>query len=159
MNWELPSSDTFWKATEIYLSAAYDGAPSAAVKSRLQTLRMSSGDSFYESSVFEATPKDDPVRLGLRLGNRWYPHMKLMIERSPDGHGALFRADTHDRHIQVDASSREYAAFRELMEKNQSLASQIETAWEANGLATFKGYLRQDLARRQALEHKSSTSS
>jgi len=37
-----------------------------------------------------------------------------------------------------------------MMEKNQSLASRIEAAWESGGLPTFKSFLRQDLARRQA---------
>ena len=88
--------------------------------------------------------------MSLRLGNPWYPHMKLTIERAPDGKTSLFRADTHDRHIHVGPESPEYAAFCQMMEKNQSLASRIEAAWESGGLPTFKSFLRQDLARRQA---------
>ena len=150
MNWEKPSAAEFWKAVEVYLAAAYDAALPAAVCARIETLRAAPADTLYQSTVFEPVPREAPVRLNLRLGNRWYPHMKLVIERSPDGRGSLFRADTHDRHIQVDPSSREYAAFRELMENNQGLASRIESAWEAGGLATFKSFLRDDLARRQA---------
>jgi hypothetical protein len=74
--------------------------------------------------------------------------MKLVIERSPDGAGHLFRADTHDRHIRPAPGSREEAAFRELMEFNQRLAQTIETAWEQRGLRTFKAFLREDLERR-----------
>mgnify|MGYP000446834360 CR=1 FL=1 len=52
-----------------------------------------------------------PIRYALRLGNLSYPHMKLIIDRSPDGKGYLLRADTHDAHIQPKAGSREQAAF------------------------------------------------
>jgi len=93
---------------------------------------------------------DGPVRLSLRLGNQWYPHMKLVVEQAPDGQTSLFRADTHDRHIQVDPSSKDYAAFCELSQKNQSLAGRIEAIWESNALPTFKSFLRNDLARRRS---------
>ena len=149
MNWEKPAATDFWKAVETYLALAYDGTPPAAVRSRLDTLGAVPFEAMFQSAVFELTPKEDPIRLSLRLGNRWYPHMKLVIERSPHGNGSLFRADSHDRHIQVDPASREYAAFRELRENNQSLSSRIESEWESGGLPTFKSFLRQDLARRQ----------
>jgi hypothetical protein len=75
--------------------------------------------------------------------------MKLAIERRPDRHGYLFRADTHDSHCCPATTSREYGAFRELMELNQSVAQAIETAWERDDLPTFKTFLKEDLARRQ----------
>ncbi|HXE53332.1 MAG TPA: hypothetical protein VN541_09970, partial [Tepidisphaeraceae bacterium] len=118
MNWEKPAISDFWKAVEIYLAQAYDGPPPATVRSRLDALGATPPEALFDAPTFEATPKEDPVRLSLRLGNRWYPHMKLVVERSPDGRGSLFRADSHDRHIQVDPSSREYAALRQLRENN-----------------------------------------
>ena len=150
MSWQLPTPASFWNAVEIYLAAAYDGACPAPVRTRIDSLRAQPERDLFQAPAFEATPKDQPVRLCLRLGNRWYPHMKLAIDQAPDGRTSLFRADTHDRHIQVGPESPEYSAFCQLMEKNQSLASQIEFDWEAGGLPTFKSFLRQDLARRQA---------
>jgi hypothetical protein len=76
--------------------------------------------------------------------------MKLVIERSPDGSGALFHADTHDRHVQPPPDAPEAGAFAELAAKNQELSARIEAAWEEAGLPTFKRYLREDLARRKA---------
>ena len=150
MNWEKPALADFWKAVGIYLDAAYAGKPPSAVQNRLDALRALPQDDLYLSPGFEAAPKELPVRLCLRLGNRWYPHMKLMIDQAPDLRRSLFRADTHDRHIQVDPTSRDYAAFCEMMQKNQALAARIEAEWEAQGLATFKSFLREDLARRGA---------
>jgi hypothetical protein len=150
MSWQLPNPGDFWKAVEIYLAAAYEGPCPGAVRTRVDSLRTVPEADLFRSSSFEPTPKEQPTRLALRLGNPWYPHMKLVIEVAPDQQTSLFRADTHDRHIHVAPESREYTAFCEMMGKNQTLASRIEADWEAAGLATFKSFLRQDLARRQA---------
>ena len=114
----------------------------------LTQLRSASESDFYRLAAFERGPSDDPIRFSLRLGNHFYPHMKLTIERSPDGVHTLFRVDTHDQHVQVKPDAPEAAAVAELTRRNQSLAQQIEAAWEENGLVTFKKYLREDLARR-----------
>ena len=150
MSWDKPTPADIWKAVEIYLDLAYGGKAPPAVQTRIHTLRVFPQDDLYRCPVFEAAPKDNPVRLALRLGNQWYPHMKLVVEQAPDGRSSLFRADTHDRHIQVDPSSKDYAAFCELSQKNQSLAGRVEAAWETGGLPTFKSYLRNDLARRRS---------
>jgi hypothetical protein len=149
MTWEKPTPAATWQAIDTYLRMAYDGLPSPAVRSRLDALREVDECVFYQSNPFEPIPKDEPSRFDLRLGNRWYPHMKLVIERAPDRQSYLFRADTHDRHIQPPPGSRDHAAFAELMQKNQSLSSRIEAAWESAGLPTFKSFLRADLARRR----------
>ena len=75
--------------------------------------------------------------------------MKLVLELSPDRRGYLLRADTHDKHVAPPAESPEYASFRQLMDENRAIAEAIETAWAAEGLSTFKTYLRDDLARRR----------
>src|SRR5687767_8486237 len=71
-----------------------------AVRARLETLRSTPDAAFYDSAVFEhaagapacppggAAPppaparesRDGPTRYALRLGNRHYPHMKLVID-------------------------------------------------------------------------------
>ena len=149
MAWETPNPAQVWRAIEIYLSHAYERPPTIAVRQRLDLLRATPEETFFACNAFEATPKEEPTRLDLRLGNRFYPHMKMVIERAPDGRRCLFRADTHDRHIQPAPGSREYDAFRQLMEQNQSVAGQIEAAWESQGVPTFKSYLREDLERRR----------
>jgi hypothetical protein len=150
MSWEPPIVSETWKAIELYLSLAYTGEPPLAVRARLDAMRASSEDEFYRIAAFERTPPENPAKYSLRLGNRFYPHMKLVIECAPDGTHVLFRADTHDRHVQPKPNSPEAAAFAELSRNNQELAQQIESAWDERGLPTFKRYLRDDLARRKA---------
>ena len=156
MSWPRPQPQTVLQAIEIYLGVAYAGGKTPSpVEARFQTLRNLAGDDFFASPLFERDKDSnpEPTRYALRLGNRHYPHMKLVIERSPDGRAHLFRADTHDRHIRPKPESREYAAFTELMKQNQTLAEQIEHAWAERGLNTFKSYLRRDLASRQHPPH------
>ena len=147
MRW--PEPELVWRAIDAYLKVAFDGEPPSAVRSRLETLRALDPQAFYDSAVFETQGDGTPTRKLLRLGNRFYPHMKLAIEKRPDRHGCLFRADTHDAHCCPATTSREYAAFRQLMEMNQTIAQTIESTWEKEGLPTFKTYLKEDLARRQ----------
>lgn len=147
MKW--PEPVLVWKAVELFLGVAYDGPPPSAVRARLDTLRGVDKDSFFDNGVFERKGDGNMARLYLRLGNRYYPHMKMAIERRPDHRGFLFRADTHDAHCCPVPGAREYAAFRQLMEVNQTVAQAIEAAWEREGVPTFKTYLREDLARRQ----------
>src|SRR4051812_34127677 len=108
---DLPEPSVVWQAVETYLSRAYQGAAiPKAVRDRLDALK-TSGDSLYSSPAWELDNKSAPAKYMLRLGNKHYPHMKLSIDRRPDGPGFLFRADTHDRHINVPAGSKEHAIF------------------------------------------------
>ena len=149
MAWNRPGVQQVWAAIEVYLRGAYGGAaPPSAVRDRLASLRAAADPDFYDSPVFERDDARPPTRYCLRLGNKIYPHMKLLIERAPDGRAHLFRADTHDKHIRPSASSREGRAFAELMKMNQQFAEAIEGEWSRQGIATFKQFLRDDLARR-----------
>lgn len=174
MSWQRPSPRLVWRAIDAYLAIAYAPAddagkkktsepepPPSAVRARLETLKSTPQDTFYDSPVFERqeaprVPADThtrdaaAVRYALRLGNWSYPHMKFIIERSPDGTGYLLRADTHDAHIQPRAGSREQSAFTTLMNQNRIIADAIELAWEQLMLPTFKKFLRDDLERRKA---------
>jgi len=151
MAWSKPPVPQVWSAVEVYLRLAYGGAaPPSAVRDRLASLRATGDADFYDSPVFERDDDRPPTRFSLRLGNKVYPHMKLVIERAPDGRAHLFRADTHDKHIRPSANSREGRAFAELMKANQQFAEAIEREWSQRGLATFKQFLRDDLARRAA---------
>jgi hypothetical protein len=147
-----PDPALVWRAIDLYLEVAYGGPPPSAVRSRLETLRALDDASFYDGAVFEHRAEGGSTRTFLRLGNRFFPHMKLAIERRPDKRGYLFRADTHDAHCCPATTSREYEAFRQLMEMNQTVAQAVEQRWEAAGVPTFKSFLKEDLARRQKPE-------
>jgi hypothetical protein len=159
MPWHKPEPAVVWRVVAAYLAHAYDGpvgphgvpaGTPSAVRARLESLRMAATSEFYASPVLERDNPAHPTKFALRLGNRHYPHMKLVIDRTPDGHGFLFRADTHDAHCRPAPGSRDYAVFCQLMEQNRQIAEAIENAWEAQGIPTFKSFLRDDLARRKA---------
>jgi hypothetical protein len=151
MSWEKPQIPVVWMAIEAYLRAAYeDKPPPAAVTQRVAALRDTPANTFFDSALLERDDaKPHPTRYALRLGNKHYPHMKLVVERSPDGRSHLFRADTHDRHIRPAPGCKEYDAFSQLMRMNQQAAERIEAEWAQAGVPTFKSYLRRDLASRQ----------
>lgn len=145
---EPPDPAVVNRAIDTYVKLAYEGDPPAVVRSTLATLRGWAGK-FYACPVFTKDANTPPDKYSMRLGNRFYPHMKLTIQRATDGQTFLFRADTHDRHICPPEGAPEHAEFTDLMTKNQQIASAIEAAWAEQGLPTFKTWLRDDLARRQ----------
>jgi hypothetical protein len=145
-----PNPDEVLKAVDTYVEVAYGSDPLPLnVQTQLSVLRSWKGP-FFRAPVIASDGGQPPKRYSIRLGNKHYPHMKLAIERSPDGQGYLFRPDTHDAHCLPPAGHPEHAAYREMMEKNRELASKIEVSLEKKGLATFKSFLQQDLAKRQA---------
>jgi hypothetical protein len=138
------------RAVDIYVNIAYGSDPlPLTVQSQLAVLRSWKGP-FFRSPVIASDGATPPKRYSIRLGNRHYPHMKLAIERSPDGEGYLFRPDTHDGHCCPPVGHPEHGAFRQMMERNLDLATKIENALVEQGLPTFKSFLQNDLARRQA---------
>ncbi|MCS7033142.1 MAG: hypothetical protein NZ561_04000 [Phycisphaerae bacterium] len=143
----LPEPSQCLHAIQLYLSLAYDSDPSTTVLSQVETLRSWPGG-IYDSPIFARIGHPIVQRYSIRLGNRFYPHMKFVLELAPGGQQYLFRADTHDRHVCPPPGSKEHVAFCELMKKNQAIAEKIEAAWAEAGLPTFKTFLKDDLARR-----------
>ena len=136
------------KAVGLYLQLAYSSRDiPTPVRQRVAALD-AAGTSIWDSDLFEKAPAESGTRYSLRLGSASYPHMKLVIEAAPDGSGALFRVDTHDRHIRPAEGSKEHSDFIALQDRNAKLAAEIEAAWVAEGVLTFKEYLRRDLQQR-----------
>jgi hypothetical protein len=146
-----PDPSVALKAVETYLGLAFEGTPPVVVQSQVRMMR-SAGTNLYRSAVVTRNLSTPPTRYSLRLGNRYYPHMKLSIELAPDDLNWLFRVDTHDRHVCPPEGTPEHDSFVSLMQKNQTLAESIEARWAEQGLPTFKTYLRDDLARRAAAQ-------
>ena len=144
-----PDPAVVTQAIELYVREAYGAEIPASVRMQLSTLKSWKGD-FFRSPIIAPDYNNPPRRYTVRLGNRYYPHMKLAVELGPDEKTFLFKADTHDRHCCPGPSDPEYNPFLKLMENNQKVADAVETAWASAGIPTFKSYLRDDLARRQA---------
>jgi hypothetical protein len=142
--WERPAPFDVWRAVEAYLAVAYEAAPPTAVVERLSRLRSVPEATFYECDAFECAEE----RYALRLGNRFFPHMKLVVEAGPGGR-ALFRADTHDRHF-LDLVDPADAKLVELMARNAAIAKAIDDALSECGLYTPRQHLRVEAARWRA---------
>lgn len=80
----------------------------------------------------------------LRLGCAHFPHLKLQVI-NVNGR-CLFAVDTHDA-IQLDPSNPDAPRWRQIQTANRQLKEQIERAWEAEGLLTFNGLLREQVER------------
>jgi hypothetical protein len=129
---------------------AYDGPPPFPVQDRLEMLHRQPKETFYDSPALERDLHVPPTRYSLRLGNRVYPHMKLSVESNLDDTECFFKADTHDRHCCPSPKSPEYQSYLAMTAMNEALSKTIESAWAAVGIPTFREFLRNDLARRQA---------
>jgi hypothetical protein len=147
----MPESAVVFRAIDIYLHHAYArGIPPKAVQARVEQLRRTDPAELFSCPVLEHDRKNPASqRHVLRLGNRFYPHMKLCIEPRPDRQGYLFRADTHDRHVRPPEGSKDAALFNQIVEQNAALSKEIEAAWAEAGVPTFRTYLKEDLARRK----------
>lgn len=136
MSLSRPPAAEVWRAIEAYLAVAYDGPPPGAVSERVSRLRAAPEPAFYDCEVFERAAD----RCSLRLGNRFYPHMKLVVEGSETGL-PHFRVDTHDRHF-LELVGPPDPAFAELMARNEGLARSIQDAWSGAGLPTVRDHWR-----------------
>ena len=136
---------TVWRAIEVYVAHAYDGAiPPSAVRKRLDTLRSLPPEDFYANPAFERGEGEAAAtgnRLSLRLGNRFYPHMKLVLERRPDGLGYVFRVDGHDQHVLASSAGSACEAFQEVVQHDAVIAAAIEVAWAQQGLTTVRQFV------------------
>jgi hypothetical protein len=152
---ELPSDAIVFRAIEIYLSQAYGpGMPPKGVLAQLEQLKGMAKGELLASPAVEHDVKDVRRRHLIRLGNRFYPNMKLCVEERPDGRGWLFRADTHDRHVRPPEGSKDAEWFKDVVGQNAVLSQAIEGAWAREGIPTFRTYLKEDLARRAELAKK-----
>src|SRR3954471_17222325 len=125
-----PNPDDVLRAVDTYVRVAYGSEPHPlTLESQLAVLHSWKGP-FFRAPVIASDGQQPPKRYSIRLGNKHYPHMKLAIERSPDGQGNLFRPATHAAHCLPPAGHPEHAAYREMMEKNRELASKIEVSLE-----------------------------
>jgi hypothetical protein len=151
----LPNPDEVKRAVDLYLPIAYPPHTGAlpphvvALVAQLEHATAQSPRAFFASEIFQRCPGPDEVtEHALRLGNHFYPHMKLLVIWSQAAQHYIYQVDTHDRHCCPPEASPEHAAFCELMARNVALGKQIEAAWDSAGILTFKRFLRDDLARR-----------
>jgi len=108
--------------------------------------------------------KLDNDHFTFRLGSVRYANLKLKVQCVAE-HGVcrcVFAVDTHDafskEHAQPPPDHPEAAAWLELQSANRALKEKIEAAWEAAGILTHNGLLREELNACSDSERESPTS-
>ena len=142
----LPQVGTLQRAVSIFLEVAYAGAPiPAEVLKRTEPVNRASPEAPAQRDWFEYSKTEGPnPSLKLRLGQPNYPHMKMLLQPSPELEGYLFFADSHDRHL-FTAVQSEAAALAALRQTNAQITQEIEKRWELAGIPTFQSYLRRSM--------------
>ncbi len=144
----LPTVTQLRQAVRIFIEHAYkDAAVPPAVTQRVSPFDAVPDDAPVQPQWFETQLQNNHTSYVLRLGHRTYPHMKLVLEESPDGTGYFFRADSHDRHLHAPQGSADAKALEELRRVNLHLVETIEHAWAKVQIPTFREYLRQAVER------------
>jgi len=131
------------RAVAIYIEHAWGVMPAGPVADLVEGLR-----SCHELDVmlelFEAeasaTHKDGSGqggfrRYAIRLGNTYYPFMKLVVQEYLVSGEFFFSVDTHDN-LGVGEENPDYKEWRQLKRRNRELKIAIEAAWELSGIPT-----------------------
>jgi len=126
------------KAVSIFLDLAYGSSQSPR---RLPDLSVAEGQGaervlelFHRESC-EAVPGHPCTRFSMRLGNRNYPFMKLLLQEHLVAGEFFFAVDTHDD-MEIRPDFPDYEAWMSVRRFNLSLKRRIEGQFEAEGLDT-----------------------
>jgi len=126
------------KAVGIYLLHAYGGGPGRRRARMDEEPGMDPFDAFLDE-----TPPPDPEeeseplhRYTMRLGNRSYPFMKLVLEEHIVRGEFFFSVDTHD-HLDVRPDFPDYEDWMKLKRFNLNLKREIEQDFHCSGLPTL----------------------
>jgi hypothetical protein len=142
----LPNAKALAQAIEMYLARAYPNGPAAGIAEKFSVPDDAELADWLMESVGEPEPAGADITsvrsIALRLGNAFYPNMKLRLTRPPGNNPFLLMADSHDVMLVVPESSPDYAAVEELKSANAALVSDITNAWDSAGLPTERNYLR-----------------
>ena len=137
MKLEAIEASTVRLAVKLYLSLAYPGdlAKDAKVPDLNST---GTAEDLIDRFTDECeNPSGDRkvCRYVLRLGNRRYPHMKLVLEENILRNEYAFGVDTHDD-MRISPENPDYERFNQIRAHNRHLATRIEQAWQAAGIPT-----------------------
>ena len=142
--------DDLWQAIHLYMNLAYpEGKWPEPVARRLNFAKAGSLLQILNQRPFEKSPNMAPGNgpiFSLRLGNHFYPCMKLQIQPWPNPSKYLLSVNAHDQISSLEPCGADSEAFRALQCRNQKLKEAIEHAWAEAGLPTFVRFLRNYLA-------------
>jgi len=142
----LPHADALKDAIDIYVSRAYPDGADERISQKFAIPDDCDLAGWLIEAVGEPEPADadiDSVRsIALRLGNAFYPNMKMRLTRPPGNDVFLLMVDSHDVMLAAPPGSPDYEALEELKAANAAIVSDVTHAWDAAGLPTERNYLR-----------------
>ena len=151
----LPRSEVLRDAIDIYLSRAYPEGADERIAEKFTVPEDRDLAGWLIDSVGEPDPPDadiDSARsIALRLGNAFYPNMKVRLTRPHGSRVFLLMVDSHDVMLKAPPGSPDFEALEELKSANAVIARDVTGAWDAAGLPTERNYLRDKI--RQARAH------
>lgn len=89
----------------------------------------------FQKEQVETIPGHPCVRYSLRLGNRNYPFMKLLLQEHLIAGEFFFAVDTHDQ-MEIQPNYPDYEKWMTVRRFNRDLKRQIEARFQAAGLDT-----------------------
>jgi CheY-like chemotaxis protein len=127
--------ETVHKAVAVFLDLAYGGGgrprrmPEAGAGDDQGVLGM------FQKERVEEVPGYSCVRYTMRLGNRNYPFMKLVLQEHLLAGEFFFAVDTHDE-MNIKPDFPDYEAWMAVRRFNRDLKRRIEAQLDAEGLDT-----------------------
>jgi hypothetical protein len=144
----LPDAETIHKAVDIYMKHAWITPPGEMFTSQLppqgdfDPAEWIMGEMVEREYVGTERTLAGMKFAAFRLGNTFYPNMKLRLSRIPNSSEFLFSVDSHDAILQAPEGTPDHAMLEELKSANAQIAEAILGEWDATGLMTERNYLR-----------------
>lgn len=137
MRLERITIDQLREAFQLYLEIAYEGLEEKQVLP-FDIAPESDLEEFLPRFVDESHEGDhlSAHRYILRMGSRYYPFMKFVLQEYLFEGEYFFQVDTHDQ-MDIKPSMPDYEAWVELKRKNLKLKANIERAWRQAGIPTL----------------------
>ena len=140
------------RAIDAYLELAYGAASKGRDRPDLALEPASGGEPVLGLFQSESVRGEDEAalrRFTMRLGNRNYPFMKLLMQEHIVAGEFYFAVDTHDQ-MEIKPGFPDYEAWMAVRRFNRDLKQQIEAAFDRNGLDTAACLRRAVQARQPA---------
>jgi CheY-like chemotaxis protein len=139
-------------AVDAYLSLAYDQASGGQSRAQLDLAPDAKPEEVlarFQHDVVADGERGRCDRYWLRLGNRNYPFMKLLLQEHIVAGEFYFAVDTHDQ-LEIRSDFPDYEAWKQLQAFNRDLRRKIEERLMELGLPTSASI--EELCRRRKVE-------
>lgn len=119
-------------ATQLFLKKAYPEGIPGTVLEKVEALQELNED---HELISWAILEREGNRYSFRLGNKGYPHMKLVFLL--ENQRPVYYVDAHDSHFNLPAGVPGYDRLMALRQANKEMKNIIEAAWGAARLPIF----------------------